>query len=56
MKKPLFKNWKTTLIGIATAVPFIIEFAATKDFQKLIEAIGIITLGYNAKDHDVTGI
>lgn len=55
------KNWKTSLIGLAFAVG---NAVATHLFQApdgkidrgaLFSSVGLLVLGFFAKDHDVTG-
>ena len=54
--KSVKKNWRTTLLGILTAAPFIVEGIMSKDFSKIIEGIGMCVLGGAAKDGAVTGL
>ena len=42
------KNWKTTLIGIATATVFAVT--GVHDWSSLLKAIGIAFIGILAKD------
>lgn len=46
------RNWKTTLVGIATGLPTIVLGIITKDYVKIAEGIGLVILGAVAKDYD----
>jgi hypothetical protein len=55
MKK---KNWKTTAIGIVTAICYMgykILAKETITGEDITLALGLIGLGYMTKDKDVTG-
>jgi hypothetical protein len=43
------KNWKTTLGGVLAASSDVIPVNST--FQQIIKAIGLLLLGWAAKDH-----
>lgn len=53
------KNWKTTVLGVITAVIIaiapILETGEVK-WQALVLAAVVAAFGYFAKDHDVTGV
>lgn len=52
------KNWKTTLIGVGSAVLIVIVHliaVGTVDPNTLLVAGSIAAIGAFAKDHDVTG-
>lgn len=61
----MFKNWKTTLLGIIGAVAMVLGGAAKDRASNpdappltagnLIPAIAVAAIGAAAKDHDVTG-
>lgn len=52
------KNWKTTAIGIGTAVCYLgYKFLTHQPIsgEDVTLAAGMIGIGVSAKDHDVTG-
>lgn len=53
------KNWKTTLAGLALALPSALTASGILDpsnkWASLISMIGAIALGFTAKDNNVTG-
>ncbi len=53
------KNWKTTLTGLLTALPTLLNlFGITSipaDVVQGITALGVFVIGLVAKDHNVTG-
>ena len=50
------KNWKTSVVGAAAALPQVIEGATTKNWSMLITGIATLLLGLFAKDSNVTGV
>jgi len=57
----MFKNWKTTLLGIIGGVPQLLAgsgFGAVGghfDWHTFLSGLAVVGLGLVAKDHDVTG-
>jgi len=59
----MMRNWKTTVIGLVTALFGFVLFAPEHfkawpwliDFAKFATAGGLAAMGLFAKDHDVTG-
>ena len=52
------KNWQTTVAGLIAGLPQIIALLGLSiptPFLNLITALGVIGIGYFAKDKDVTG-
>lgn len=52
------KSWKTTIIGIGSAVAFLATKIFTHTFDAATDisiALGLAGIGSLAKDHDVTG-
>ncbi len=50
------KNWKTSLGGLAAGIPVLIQGILTKDILKICTGIGMIIVGFVAKDHDKSGV
>jgi hypothetical protein len=48
--KSYLDNLKTTIFGAVAGLPLIIEGIVSKDWNKLLEGIGILLVGIYAKD------
>lgn len=48
--KSYLDNLKTTIFGAVAGLPLIIEGIVSKDWNKLLEGIGIFLVGIYAKD------
>ena len=53
--KQILRNWKTTGAG-CVALPIIITGILEKNIMKVLEGLGILLVGVNAKDNNKTGL
>jgi len=57
----MFKNWKTTLLGIIGGVPQLLAGSGFGvvgghfDWHTFLSGLAVVGLGLVAKDHNVTG-
>lgn len=50
MKKRFFINWQTSVAGICTGLPVLIQGSLTKNPEQIISGVGAILLGIFSKD------
>jgi hypothetical protein len=48
--KEYLSNLKTTIFGAIAGLPLILEGVATKNWEKVLEGLGILLIGIFAKD------
>jgi hypothetical protein len=48
--KEYFQNLKTTIFGAVAGLPILLEGLASKNWERVLEGLGIILIGIFAKD------
>ena len=56
MMRRILKNWKTSLVGIVSGLPLLVEGIIVGDPVKITTALGAIFIGLLAKDSDKEGV
>jgi hypothetical protein len=51
----MFRNWITTLCGIAAATPLVVDGITHFDWKKIASGLAIAAMGALAKDANKTG-